>query len=132
MVGTGTKNVSVRGNEISNRYLLELDKHMDDLRQGRAERTFEVQDLAEKLHVHPTHLSNTLHQVLGESPCSLYEGRLLELAKGLLKTTDKPIARIAHQLFYDPSNFTKFFKNYTGVTPKEFRKTLLVSPTTYS
>ena len=130
MVGTGTKNVSVRGNEISNRYVLELDKHMDDLRQGRAERTFEVQDLAEKLHVHPTHLSNTLHQVLGESPCGLYEGRLLELAKELLKTTDKPIAQIAHQLFYDPSNFTKFFKNYTGVTPKEFRKTLLVSPTT--
>jgi len=75
--------VSGRPQEITVRYLVELDKHIDDLRFGRAERSFEAQDLAEKLHVYPTHLSNTLHQVLGQSPCDLYESRLLALAKDL-------------------------------------------------
>ena len=114
--------IGSRPKEIADRYLTELEKHIDDLRFGRAERTLEVQDLAEKLHVHPTHLSNTLHQVLGHSPCYLYESRLLALAKDLLISTNKTVAQIAHQLYYDPSNFTKFFKNYTGITPKEFRK----------
>lgn len=56
------------------------------------------------------------------SPCDLYESQLLELSKELLLSTNKPIAEIARQLYYDPSNFTKFFKTYTGQTPKEFRK----------
>jgi AraC-like DNA-binding protein len=25
-------------------------------------------------------------------------------------------------LTFDPSNFTKFFKNYEGITPKQFRE----------
>jgi AraC-like DNA-binding protein len=32
-----------------------------------------------------------------------------------------PIAQIAARLTYDPSNFTKFFKAFTGTTPKKFR-----------
>jgi AraC family transcriptional regulator, regulatory protein of adaptative response / methylphosphotriester-DNA alkyltransferase methyltransferase len=125
-VTSALNKVSGRPKEIADRYLIELEKHIDDLRAGRAERTFEVQDFAEKLHVHPTHLSNTLHQVLGQSPCDLYESRLLALAKDLLNSTNKTIAQIAHQLYYDPSNFTKFFKNYMGITPKEFRKQSVV------
>lgn len=114
--------VSIRGNEIVSSYLKELDRHMDDLRKAQADKTFEIQELADILHIHPTHLSNTLHQVLGQSPCDLYENRLLDLSKELLTTTNKSIGDIARQLYYDPSNFTKFFKAYTGVTPKQFRQ----------
>lgn len=41
--------VSGRPREITDCYLTELEKHIDDLRFGRAERTLEVQDLAEKV-----------------------------------------------------------------------------------
>jgi AraC family transcriptional regulator, regulatory protein of adaptative response / methylphosphotriester-DNA alkyltransferase methyltransferase len=46
---------------------------------------------------------------------------LLDISKELLLTTTLSIAQIARQLTYDPSNFTKFFKEYTGTTPKKFR-----------
>lgn len=114
--------ISLRQKQIVEEYRKQLDKHIDELRNGLAEKTFEIKDLADLLHIHPTHLSNTLNQVLGASPCDLYENQLVELSKELLLTTNKPIAEIARQLYYDPSNFTKFFKNYTGHTPKEFRK----------
>jgi AraC family transcriptional regulator, regulatory protein of adaptative response / methylphosphotriester-DNA alkyltransferase methyltransferase len=118
------KVASIRAQEIVSAYIQELDKHIDDLRKGTAERTFEIQDLADLVHVHPTHLSNTLYEVTGLSPCDIYENKLLALSKELLSNGLLPINVIARQLYYDPSNFTKFFKAYTGITPKQFRATL--------
>lgn len=114
--------ISLRQKQIVEEYRKQLGKHIDELRNGLAEKTFEIKDLADLLHIHPTHLSNTLNQALGVSPCDLYESQLVELSKELLLTTNRPIAEIARQLYYDPSNFTKFFKTYTGYTPRQFRK----------
>ena len=113
---------SVRQKEIVKNFMALLDRHMNELRNGEAEKTYEIRDFADAMHMHPTHLSNTLHQALGQSPCDVYELRLMSLAKELLETTTKPIGDIAAQLCYDPSNFTKFFKQYESVTPKEYRK----------
>lgn len=112
---------SARQKEIVKDYLFQLDKHINDLRNGKAENTFEIKDFAGLLHIHPTHLSNTINEVLQQSPCDLYENKLVNLAKELLKDTNLPIAEIARQLFFDPSNFTKYFKRYAGTTPKQYR-----------
>ncbi|GHM99195.1 hypothetical protein WSM22_06850 [Cytophagales bacterium WSM2-2] len=122
---TATKTASLRQKEIVNQYIQELDKHMEDLRKGNAERTFEIKDFADLLHIHPTHLSNTIWQVLGKSPCDMYEQRLISLAKELLLSPQTSIAQVARQLDFDPSNFTKFFKNFEGTTPKKFREAVL-------
>jgi AraC family transcriptional regulator, regulatory protein of adaptative response / methylphosphotriester-DNA alkyltransferase methyltransferase len=114
--------ISLRQKEIVKDYLTQLDQHIADLKNGKAEGTFEIKDFADLLHIHPTHLSNTIAQVVGLSPCDLYEKRLVALSKELLLTTNQPIANIARQLFYDPSNFTKFFKHFEGITPKQFRE----------
>jgi AraC-like DNA-binding protein len=113
---------SIRQKEIVAQYLHELDKHLADLKSGNAEHTFEIKDLAELLFIHPKHLSNTIQEVLGKSPCDIYEERLIEISKELLLTTNKPISHIAQTLTYDPSNFTKFFKSFEGMTPKKFRE----------
>ena len=110
-----------RPTEIVEKYLFELDKHMSDLKQGKAESTFEIKDLAELLFIHPTHLSNTVQQVLGKSPCDIYEERLMKVAKELILASNDPIAKIAHTLTFDPSNFTKFFKRFENITPKRYR-----------
>lgn len=110
-----------RTKEIAEAFLKELDKHPEDLKLGRATSTFEVQDIAALLHIHPTHLSNTIQEELRRSPCDIYEERLLNLAKELILTTELSIAEIARHLTYDPSNFSKFFKHFTGTTPKKFR-----------
>jgi AraC family transcriptional regulator, regulatory protein of adaptative response / methylphosphotriester-DNA alkyltransferase methyltransferase len=112
---------SPRQKEIYNEYLRQLDAHMQELKEGKVERVLEIRELAALLHVHPVHLSNTIKEVSGKSTCSFYEERLLDLAKELL-LTNKTIAEVAAQLSYDPSNFTKFFKHYTGITPKQFRQ----------
>jgi AraC family transcriptional regulator, regulatory protein of adaptative response / methylphosphotriester-DNA alkyltransferase methyltransferase len=114
--------ISLRQKEIVKDYLLQLDKHIDELRHGVAEKTFEIKDLADLLHIHPTHLSNTISQVLGQSPCDIYEQKLVAISKELLLASNRPIAEIARQLSYDPSNFTKFFKHFEGITPKQFRE----------
>lgn len=114
--------VSPRKKEITRDYLSELDIHIQQLKNGETDRAMEIKDLAAKLHVHPVHLSNTIKEVTGRSTCDFYEEKLLHIAKELLLETKMSISQIAMQLTYDPSNFTKFFKHYTGITPKKFRQ----------
>ena len=116
-----TSTPSLRQKEIVKDYIENLDRHIQDLKEGKAERAFEIRDLARILHVHPVHLSNTIKEVTGQSTCDFYEERLVQVSKELLLETNLPIAQIAAQLTYDPSNFTKFFKHFTGMTPKQFR-----------
>jgi AraC-like DNA-binding protein len=111
-----------RSEEITKQFLIELDKHLFELRMGTAESTFEIQDIASLLHIHPTHLSNTIQDQLKKSPCDIYENKLMEVAKELILTTDLSIASIARRLTFDPSNFTKFFKHFEGMTPGKFRE----------
>jgi AraC-like DNA-binding protein len=111
-----------RPEEITKQFLQELDKHILDLKSGKAEKSFEVQDIASILHIHPIHLSNTIKAELKQSPCDIYEVKLMNVAKELILQTNLSIADIARQLTFDPSNFSKFFKHFEGVTPNQFRK----------
>ncbi len=113
--------ISSRKKEITNDYIARLDEHIRELKEGKAERALEIRNFAAMLHVHPVHLSNTIKEVTGRSTCALYEERLVRISKELLLATNMPVAQIARQLTYDPSNFTKFFKHFTGITPKKFR-----------
>ena len=113
--------LSRRKKELALQYIEQLDAHIKDLKEGNVVRAHEIRDLAALLHVHPVHLSNTIKEVTGKSTCDLYEERLLKVSKELLLETNRSVASIAKQLTYDPSNFTKFFKHYTGTTPKKFR-----------
>ena len=113
--------ISIRQREIAKDYLKVLDAHIESLKQGKEERALEIADFAGMLHMHPIHLSNTVKAVTGQSTCSLYEERLVKISKELLLNTTFSIKQIALQLTYDPSNFTKFFKHFVGMTPKQFR-----------
>lgn len=121
MVTKNNTTVSARQKEITRDYLQRLEEHIQQLKEGKADRALEIRDLAAMLHVHPVHLSATIKEVTGQSTCDHYENRLLAISKELLLTTNMSVAQIARQLTYDPSNFSKFFKHYTGTTPKKFR-----------
>lgn len=112
---------SLRKQQILKQYIAVLDKHVLDLKEGKAIEALEIKDFANMLHIHPVHLSNTVKEVTGQSTCSLYEERLVTAAKDLLLNSNFSIKQVAQQLTYDPSNFTKFFKHFTGITPKQFR-----------
>ena len=116
--------VSFRQKEILQQYITELDKHMLELKAGQVEVMHEIRDFASMLHIHPVHLTNTIKEVTGKSACDLFEERLVKLSKEMIATTPLSMGEIARQLTYDPSNFVKFFKKYTGVTPKKYRDSL--------
>ncbi|MGI4834434.1 MAG: helix-turn-helix transcriptional regulator [Janthinobacterium lividum] len=116
------KKVLARQHEITANFTRLVHAHVDDLAAGRATEALEIRDFAGQLCIHPTHLSNTLRLTTGAPPCAIYERRLVAVASALLLDPNLSIAEVAARLTYDPSNFTKFFKRFVGLTPKQFRE----------
>ena len=111
-----------RSIQIKDAYFAFLDQHIEDVLSGKAPEFLELGQIAQALAVSHGHLSDTIQKVCGQHPCHFYDAKIIEKAKQLLVGTDKPIAEIALSLTYDPSNFSKFFKKWTGQTPGTFRK----------
>lgn len=119
------KKILARQKEITNDFLKIVDQNLADVLSGKSENIYEIRDVAELMHIHPRHLSNTIKLVTGNSPCSFVEDKILDIAKQHLEDNKISIAEIAKMLTYDPSNFTKFFKRFAGMTPKQYRETHL-------
>jgi AraC-like DNA-binding protein len=113
--------ILARQHEIFAGYVKELDKHLDDIMHDRVTKMFEIRDFAELLHIHPTHLTNTIKLTTGKPPCWYFEDRIMTLAKEMLQQ-NTPIKQVAFKLTFDASNFTKFFKRFEGITPKEYKE----------
>lgn len=121
------KKILARQHEITADFLAMLDSHLDDIIDGRVLDMYEIRDFAEKLHIHPTHLSNTIKFTTGKAPCYFFEDKLMAISKSMLEENKMAIGEIAALLTYDPSNFTKFFKHFSGQTPKQYREAFLLS-----
>ncbi len=117
----GNENISYRKKEIADKFIFELDKHLLDLKSGKVETSYGIKQIAELLFINPNHLSDTIKNVLGKSPCGIFEEKLIAICKELIIKSNKPINEIAYTFSYEPSNFTKLFKRYTGTTPRRFR-----------
>jgi len=121
------KKILARQHEITSDFLRELDTHLDDIEQGRVTEMLEIRDLADRLHIHPTHLSNTIKLTTGKSPCYFFEEKIMHIARTRLRETNASITDIATSLTFDPSNFVKFFKRFSGITPKQYREQVLAA-----
>ena len=75
-----------RPQEITRDFLIEIDKHLNDLVNGKASDMYEIEDLAALLFIHPTHLSNTIKQHTGKSPCDFFQHKIMDKAIALLAT----------------------------------------------
>ncbi|WP_461788854.1 helix-turn-helix domain-containing protein [Pedobacter sp.] len=112
-----------RKDEITKDFFALLQRHMDDILAGHTDKMYHIKDFAAELFIHPGHFSNTIKLTTGFSPCHFLEQRTLDEAKKMLLLGDMPINEISYKLtFNDPTNFTKFFKSFEGLTPKQFRK----------
>jgi transcriptional regulator GlxA family with amidase domain len=113
-----------RQDEITESFLREMNKHIDDFMAGTVEDMFHLKDITNIMCLHPIHVTNVIKLKTGFHPCYFYEMRILNEAKKLLQDFSLTIGDVATRLTYDNSNFTKFFKQYAGITPSEYRRQL--------
>jgi AraC family transcriptional regulator of adaptative response / methylphosphotriester-DNA alkyltransferase methyltransferase len=119
------KKILLRQDEITADFIKMLDIHINDIENRKVERMLEIKEFANMLFIHPTHLSNTIKLTTGKAPCDLFEEKLMVIAKRMLSDPKANIADIAFNLTFDPSNFTKWFKRFEGITPTQFRENIL-------
>jgi len=81
-----------------------------------------VNQFAELLNTTPQSLNAICRKQANKSASEMIASQLLLEAKRYVLHTDNTVNEIADiLLFSDPSNFIKFFKKATGVTPVQFR-----------
>ena len=82
-----------------------------------------LEALAEKFHLSQSYLSHLFKGITGSSVMGYLNAHRLQAAKGLLAGTEHPIGRILEECgFTDGSNFSRSFKQATGLSPSRFRK----------
>ncbi len=122
--GTPVK-VLARKDEIAANFLHLAELHLAELMNGTAAKRYHASDFASKLFIHPRHLTTTLRLAINTSVCEYMEERILAEAQKLLRETPLSISQVGQHFAYnEPTNFTKFFKGMTGVTPLQYRKSV--------
>jgi AraC-like DNA-binding protein len=85
-----------------------------------------VNYMASKLFVSPKYLSDLLKQETGKTALELIHLYVISEAKNLLIEGNQSISEIAYSLgFENPPYFSRLFKKETGMSPKEFKGSLL-------
>ena len=102
----------------------QLQKVLDYI-DTNLDQNIKLSDLAELLKLSQFHFSRLFKQSIGISPYQYLIKQRIELAKKLLKKTDKFIIDIAFICgFNSHSHLSKKFREFTGMTPKAYRLTI--------
>ncbi|MFD2580016.1 helix-turn-helix domain-containing protein [Novosphingobium colocasiae] len=89
----------------------------------RPEDSHNLEALAERAGLTPTHFCRVFKRATGVSPHQYVMRARLDRARLMLEQSDTPMARIADALgFTSQSHFTRAFRQFAGETPSDFRK----------
>ncbi len=78
--------------------------------------------LAKLVNMNPNYLSNLFKKEVGITLTRFIQQAKVEEAKNLITFTSHSLTEISTLLnFHDQSYFTKIFKKFTGVTPKQYK-----------
>ena len=82
-----------------------------------------TEEMAQELYLSRTHLSAKFKQETGMTLTDFILNEKTEEARRLLRYSDKPAAAIGEYLgFSSHSHFSRVFKKYAGMTPKQYRE----------
>ena len=88
------------------------------------EKDFKISDIAKECSMSESSLRKMFKANSGVSPAEYRLRYRLDSAKYLLESTDMTLGEISSKLnFYDTAYFCRRFKQYTGMTPKQYTKT---------
>lgn len=106
--------IPTKNNEIIKRSLLYIYEHFNT--------QITLEEVAEYVHLHPSYFSSLFKKSTGSSFKEYLNMVRIEESKRLLSNTDFSIIDIAIAVGFEyQSYFSKVFKNFTGLTPKQFR-----------
>lgn len=106
--------VPTKHNELMKKAILYLSSHYMD--------PVTLEETASHVGLNPAYFSTLFKQSCGSSFKEYLNMIRIEESKRLLANTDYPILDIAVSVgFEDQSYFSKVFKKYTGLTPKQYR-----------
>ena len=81
-----------------------------------------IEFYADKLCISSRHLSSICKELDGQTAKKCIDEQIIIQVRMLLSTTTLTVAQIADEFnFPNASFFTRFFKEHTGITPKEYR-----------
>ena len=84
-----------------------------------------MEEMAHRLNLNPSHFSRVFKQETGETFVEYVTRTKMERAEELLNQSDLTVAEIAERLGYEhTSYFIKLFRNFSGKSPNEYRRTL--------
>ena len=102
----------------------QVQEHLRDT-QAYLDETLSLRDLAMELSLSPHHLSQAINQVLGMNFFELVNRERVQHSQRLMESSTAPLLDIAYESgFRSKSTFNSLFKQYTGITPSQYRKTL--------
>lgn len=108
---------------VESRSLLRMGRLISTLEQRYAE-PWTLEALAKAARLSRTNLLRVFRQATGSSPIGFLIGLRIEAAKRLLRQTDRSMTEIAHETGFGDSNyFARKFREATGRSPSEFRRT---------
>ena len=91
-----------------------IEKHIDDVT---------LEKLAEEVYLSPAYVSRYFKQKTGQNFQDYLIERRMKLAAELLENTKYRVGDVSDLVGYsNPFNFTRTFKKYYGMTPKDYRK----------
>ena len=87
--------------------------------------TLKLTQIAAEVGVHPVYLATAFRRKFGVTVGEFVRRLRIEHACAELKKKDLPLSAIALQAgFADQSHFSKVFKSYVGMTPREYRTSI--------
>lgn len=115
---TTDKSATPRTNDLFNQFmeLLESDYKL----------SHDVAYFAQSLCITPKYLSTIVKRITSHTPKTIIDHYVTLQLKLSLRNTDKAVKQIAWDYhFSDASFFCRYFKQHTGTSPQEFRRTLI-------
>lgn len=111
----------IKGNDeiLLERVMAAIESHFDDSK-------FNVEKLGEEIGISRAHLHRKMKELVGMTPSDYIRNVKLKHACTLLRRTDIDITQVAYGLgFNSQPHFSTAFKNFTGMTPSEYRASLV-------
>ncbi len=114
-----------RSSQIVKTFRRNLEQHVRELVNSKADTQLRVQDYADKQALHASYLSSVIRSKTGKTIVAWIADKMVAEAKVMLHDPDLSIKEIALRLgFLETPHFSNYFKKHAALSPVEYRKSL--------